>query len=134
MAPCYFLTWNLGARKDSAAAQAAFELISEHLPTFGTCIAALQEVPEGITLEDVAKGSNGLIRVVEKTVGQKVLLVHSRDVSPSRVFTEPRMVGATFGGALWGGLQVLGVHLNDRGSLPEGQGRGVDASKWQNGF
>ena len=95
---------------------------------------ALQEVPKGITLEDVAKHSSGLMRAVEKTIGEKVLLVHSRDVAASRVSIRPRMVGATFGGASWGGLQGLGVHLDNRWSNPEGQGRGVDASKWQSDF
>ncbi len=134
MMPCYFLTWNLGNLKDSAAPLEAFELLLKHLPMFGTCIAALQEVPKEITLEDVAKRSNGLLQVVEKTVGQKVLLVHSRDLTASNVSIHPRMVGATFGGTSWGGLQVLGVHLDNRWSSPEGQGRGVDAVKWQNDF
>lgn len=151
MTPCHFLTWNLGGRRRKEGrerARRALELVVDHLIGQGTCVAALQEVclPDGVLVEDVIlEKSGGRIAALEQTLGTKVLLLHSRDLLPRDVHrysasldNEPggeRLVGATFGADVsWGGLQVLGVHLRDRGTSPEGQGRGVDSAGWQRDF
>jgi hypothetical protein len=134
---CYFLTWNLGGNTRPEHVEGALELLVGHLLARGTCIAALQEARRvtGATIRQlVENGSNGALLVAEQTLGETVLLLHSRDLRSHDIRPYARMTGATFGGDVWGGVQVLGVHLRDRMIRQEGQERGVDAVGWQRDF
>ncbi len=138
MNSCYFLTWNLGGHKNAETALRALELAAAHLVDMGTCIAALQEVhlPTGASVKDIIDdASKGLLVVIERTLGAKVLLLHSRNVRSRGLRAYGRMVGATFGADVaWGGLQVLGVHLDDRQTTAPGTARGFTAAGWQGDF
>lgn len=127
MSSCYLFTWNLNANSRKATvdklAETAFSLAVQHLAKQGTFIAAIQEPPEGISKDITMADSGGRVRIVERSLGAKVMILHSDDLHAIKTEPFDRMFGSTFGGDVWGDLQVLGVHIEDKRSYPEGPGR-----------
>ncbi len=113
MSSCYFFSWNLGANTNAQRAGRAFELAVKHLATQeGEFIAALQEVPNDVSATLTMESSNFRVRPVERTVGAKVMLLHSANVRTLRSEKFSRTSGAAFASDVWGDLQVMGVHID----------------------